>query len=191
MYRLRFYCLIACSVGIPTANPAIAQTQLPPLVVEGSKSKPKKSPPTKSAPAITPVASPTPPPSQQTLGRHDGLVAERTTAGTKTDTPLIEIPQSISVVTRQQMDERNVQSLNEVLRYTAGVQAGDTSDLTTETFAIRGYNAPFLSVYRDGLREMFRGFDSVTEAYGLQRVEILKGPASVLYGQGIPGASST
>jgi iron complex outermembrane receptor protein len=124
---------------------------------------------------------------QSPYGPGVGYIATRTTSGSKTDTPLIEIPQSISVVTRQQMDDRNVQNLNDVLRYTAGVQAGDTGDLTTESFAIRGYNSPYLSLYRDGLRAMFRAFDNVTEPYGLDRVEVLKGPASVLYGQGIPG----
>jgi len=124
---------------------------------------------------------------QSPFGPGVGYVATRSTVGSRTDTPIIEAPQSISVVTRQQMDDRKVQNLNEALRYTAGVQAGDTTDLTTESYAIRGYNSPYLSLFRDGTRAMFRAFDSVAEPYGLERVEVLKGPASVLYGQGIPG----
>jgi iron complex outermembrane receptor protein len=120
-------------------------------------------------------------------GPVDGYVATRSATATKTDSPLIEVPQSLSVVTRDQMNDRNVQTLNDSLRYSAGVQAGDTGDLTTESFSIRGFNSPYLSLYRDGTRQMFRAFDSVVEPYGLERVEILRGPASVLYGQGVPG----
>ncbi len=120
-------------------------------------------------------------------GPVDGYVATRGETATKSDTALIETPQSISVITRDQMDDRATQSLNDTLRYTAGVLAGDTNDLTTESFSIRGFNSPYLSLYRDGTRAMFRAFDSVIEPYGLERVEVLKGPASVLYGQGVPG----
>jgi iron complex outermembrane recepter protein len=215
MYQLRILVVVACSVFFPFISPVLAQTaaeppaaptpapapesnQLPPLVVEGgqAKKKAKKQSAKKGAVAAAPVASPQPAPPQTTpsegsgetaYGPVDGYVATRTATGTKTDTPLIEIPQAISVVTRQQMDDRNVQNLNEALRYTAGVQAGDTADTTTESFSIRGFTTPYLSVYRDGLREMFRGFDSVTEPYGLERIEVLKGPASVLFGQGMPG----
>lgn len=213
MYPLRWYCVVACAAGAALVTPLAAQTavepptaspsappssQLPPLVVEGIQAKPKKQAKKKSVAksAAAPVVSPTPTLPQQAqssasgesaYGPVEGYVATRGSAGTKTDAPLIEIPQSVSVITRQQMDDRKVESLNDALRYTAGVQAGDTADLTTESFAIRGFNTPYLSVYRDGLREMFRGFDSVTETYGLERVEVLKGPASVLYGQGMPG----
>lgn len=121
------------------------------------------------------------------IGPDDGYVAKRSETATKTDAALIEVPQSLSVITREQMDDRNARTLNDSLRYSAGVQAGDTNDLTTESFSIRGYNAPFLSLYRDGTRLMFRAFDSVVEPYGLERVEVLRGPASVLYGQGVPG----
>ena len=85
------------------------------------------------------------------------------------------------------MDDRKVESLNDAQRYTAGVQAGDSADLTQETFAIRGFKRRINPSIATALREMFRGFDSVTETYGLERVEVLKGPASVLYGQGMPG----
>jgi iron complex outermembrane receptor protein len=126
--------------------------------------------------------------SQETAyGPVQGYVATRSATATKSDAPVIEVPQSLSVITRDQMDDRNVQTLNDSLRYSAGVQAGDTGDLTTESFSIRGFNAPYLSLYRDGTRQMFRAFDSVVEPYGLERIEVLRGPASVLYGQGVPG----
>jgi len=124
---------------------------------------------------------------ESATGPVPGYVATRSGTATKTDAPLREIPQSISVVTRDQMDDRNVQSLNDSLRYSAGVLSGDTDDFTTESFQIRGYNSPYLSLYRDGTRVMFKAFDNVVEPYGLERVEILRGPASVLYGEGVPG----
>jgi iron complex outermembrane receptor protein len=126
-------------------------------------------------------------PGDSAFGPVPGYVATNSATATKTDTPIIEVPQSVSVVTRDQMDDRNVQSLADSLRYSAGVQAGDTNDPTTESFSIRGYNSPYLSLYRDGTRVMLKAFDNVVEPYGLERVEVLRGPASVLYGEGVPG----
>lgn len=120
-----------------------------------------------------------------------GYVAKRSAAGTKTDTPLIEVPQSISVITRAQMDARNVQREGEAFRYTAGVFAepyGADPRPTFDAPYIRGFDASTTGVYRDGLREVrgvWAGF--ISEFYGLERVDILKGPSSVMYGQGGPG----
>ncbi|NON50144.1 TonB-dependent receptor plug domain-containing protein, partial [Klebsiella pneumoniae] len=55
-------------------------------------------------------------------GASSGYVATRTAAGTKTDTPIVETPRSMTVITRQQLDDRQVLNLNDALRYTAGVQ---------------------------------------------------------------------
>jgi iron complex outermembrane recepter protein len=212
MYPLRCS-LAACAAGVALVAPVAAQTateppagstpapatsQLPPLVVESSPAKSKKQAKKKSAAktAAAPVASPAPTPPQQAqpsasgqsaYGPVDGYVATQASAGTKTDAPLIEIPQAISVVTRDQMDDRKVESLNDALRYTAGVQAGDTADLTQETFAIRGFNTPYQSVYRDGLREMFRGFDSTPAWNGLR---CSRGPRRCCTGKGCRAASS-
>ena len=120
-----------------------------------------------------------------------GFVAKRSAAGTKTDTPLIEVPQSISVITRDQMDIRNVQREGEAFRYTAGVFAepyGADPRPTFDAPYIRGFDASTTGVYRDGLREVrgvWAGF--ISEFYGLERVDVLKGPSSVMYGQGGPG----
>lgn len=120
-----------------------------------------------------------------------GYVALRSAAGSKTDTPLREIPQSISVLTRDQLDARNVQREGEAFRYSAGVFAepygGDPRPAFDAPF-IRGFEVVDTGVYRDGLRELrgvWSGF--TTEFYGLERVDILRGPSSVLYGQGSPG----
>jgi iron complex outermembrane receptor protein len=117
-----------------------------------------------------------------------GIVARRSTVGTKTDTALKETPQSISVITRDQMDALGVESLSESLRYTPGVvgQYGNT-DLRYDWLTVRGF-VP--GRYLDGLRLPFgsRGYSQPRiEPFGLERVEVLKGPASLLYGQGAPG----
>ncbi|WKK20609.1 TonB-dependent siderophore receptor [Achromobacter insolitus] len=116
-----------------------------------------------------------------------GYVATVSASATKTDTPLIETPQSISVVTREQITEQGAQTLNQVLRYTAGVATESRGATATrlDQFSVRGFSA---STYLDGLR-VFGGRDALpqVDAYRLERVDVLKGPASVMYGQGGPG----
>jgi iron complex outermembrane receptor protein len=109
--------------------------------------------------------------------------------GTKTDTPLIETPQSISVISRQDLDLRGVVNLNQALRYTAGITP-ETRGANAEVydqFKLRGFDAPR---YLDGLR-IFNsptGYaDQQVDISRLDRIEVIKGPASVLYGQSSPG----
>lgn len=118
-----------------------------------------------------------------------GYVATRSAAGTKTQTPLIETPRSVSVVTRKELDDRGVQSLPEAVRYTAGVTTGAFGyDPRFDQIYIRGFAVTTLGDYRDGLRQMAGSYSTFqTEPYALDRVDIIKGPASVLYGQGTPG----
>ncbi len=125
---------------------------------------------------------------QSPTGPGVGYVATRSLSGTKTDTPIIETPQSISVVTRQQMDDQGVQSVDEALRYTSGVR--------TETFGaqqiydndtlLRGFQPDY---YLDGLKLIPGNFGVASiDPYLLNRIEVIHGPASVLYGQqGTPG----
>lgn len=125
-------------------------------------------------------------------GPVTGLVARRNATATKTDTPIIETPQSVSVVTRDQMDAQNVQSVSEALRYSAGVQAeANGPDPRADVSTIRGFSAGGRSAYRDGLRDYAFGGQGgiVIEPYGLERVELLRGPSSVLYGQSDAGGT--
>lgn len=119
----------------------------------------------------------------------DGYVPVATTVGTKTQTPVLETPQSISVVTREQMDDRGVKSLNEAIAYTPGVTNTMWGyDPRYNAFMIRGFDATYTGVFRDGLRELngnlaiFR-----VEPYGLDSIAILRGPSSALYSQSAPG----
>lgn len=88
-------------------------------------------------------------PSEVAHGPVDGYVATRSATATKTDTPLIETPQSISVITRDQMEAQNVTDLGEALRYTPGIQ-GETFGFEPRTtfLRIRGFDATETALYR-------------------------------------------
>lgn len=116
-----------------------------------------------------------------------GFVATHSATGTKTDTPLIETPQSISVVTRDQMDAQGAQGLQQALRYTAGI-----SPVTRANFS--GYDVMFgrgfaLDRYLDGMKlQGNSGYVTPQiDLFGVERVEYIHGPASILYGQAGPG----
>ncbi len=122
------------------------------------------------------------------LADTQGFVSRRDVTGTKTDTPLSEIPQSVSVINRDQLDSRQVQSLGEALRYTAGVQSeAFGADPHVDWFNIRGFSTNDTGIYLNGLRVSPGVTALAPEPYGLERIDVLKGPASVLYGQNAPG----
>ncbi|HEY0212958.1 MAG TPA: TonB-dependent siderophore receptor [Paenirhodobacter sp.] len=114
----------------------------------------------------------------------------RQPASTKSTTPLVETQSSISIVTRHQFDEQAASNLSEALSYTAGVVTENFGyDGRFESFYLRGFNLEN-ERYLDGLR-LLRSTQNPTSApsfelYGLDRVEVLKGPESVLYGAGSP-----
>ncbi len=110
-------------------------------------------------------------------------------SGTKSATSIVETPQSISVISAADIAGLGLQSLNQALRFVAGVtpETRGASAEVYDQFKLRGFDAP---VYLDGLRQ----FGSATgyavpqvDVSRLDRVEIIKGPASVLYGQSSPG----
>jgi iron complex outermembrane receptor protein len=118
-----------------------------------------------------------------------GYVAPVTTTGSKTDTPLIEAPQSVGVVTRDQMDDQAAQSVSQALRYTAGVLGEVRPSARYDSVFVRGFGgqgtgAAFVN-FLDGLRQgrgLYFGVPN-TDPWLLERIEVLRGPASVLYGQ--------
>lgn len=119
-------------------------------------------------------------------GPVKGYVAKNSLTGTKTDTPIQKTPQSIAVVTKQQMQDLQAQSVAEALRYTPGVIAEyrGASNLRDE-IGTRGffYTPRFL----DGLYLGGELSYAKIDPYLLERVELISGPASVLYGQASPG----
>ena len=115
---------------------------------------------------------------------EDNYQVNNATTATRTDTPLKDIPQSIQVVPEQVIEDQQANTLEDVLRNISGVSAGDSFGNTTERFVIRGFAQDTTLV--DGFRQgaFGQGFPSLER---LERVEVLKGPASILYGNLEPG----
>ncbi len=114
-------------------------------------------------------------------------IARSTGTATKTGTALKEIPQSISVVTDRQMRDRGIHGVEEAVWFTAGAQGGAYgSDSRSDWLLVRGFNP---ARYMDGLALPEGSGTGITriEPYGLERIEVLKGPASVNYGAMPPG----
>ncbi|MEI2415141.1 TonB-dependent siderophore receptor [Orrella sp. JC864] len=117
-------------------------------------------------------------------GPVQGYAAQRSATATKTDTPLIETPQSVTVVTREQMLDQGAANIQDALGYAAGVRSDAYGlDSRTDSVRVRG-SSP--DTYLDGLRQAFDYYTSTTrtEPYTLERLEVLRGPAAMLYGQG-------
>lgn len=126
---------------------------------------------------------------QDGVGPVRGVVARTSRVGAKSATALDEIPQSVSVIGREEIDDQGAQKVDEALRYTAGVFSqpfGPDSD--TNWMFIRGFQATATGTYMDGLQLFSYGFGGFyADSFGLERIEVLKGPASVLYGGSNPG----
>ncbi|MHB1056788.1 MAG: TonB-dependent siderophore receptor [Rhodanobacter sp.] len=114
-------------------------------------------------------------------------IAKDSDSVTKTDTPIIEIPQSVSVITDEQMSLRGIQGIEEAVWYTAGAQGGGYGpDSRSDWLLVRGFTP---ARYMDGLALAAGSGTGITriEPYGLERLEVLKGPSSVVYGAMPPG----
>lgn len=120
-------------------------------------------------------------------GPVPGYVARRGTTGTKTDTPLIENPQSISVISAEEIGDRKAETLDETLRYTAGVTPNQKPWAADLYSLLRGFELGSSGVFLDGLLNPNVSYMATIDPYGLERLEVLRGPASVLYGQMAPG----
>lgn len=117
------------------------------------------------------------------------MISTNASTATKTDTPIIETPQSISVINQQQLILQNPQDLNQAIGYSSGVTPNEFGyDPRFAQFQIRGFSELYNGIYQDGLR-LF-GYDytaPLLEPYGLEQIDIVRGPTSVLYGQNAPG----
>ncbi|GAB4354928.1 MAG: TonB-dependent siderophore receptor [Kiloniellaceae bacterium] len=119
-----------------------------------------------------------------------GYVSYYSTAATKTDTPVLETPQSVSTVGRDEMNDRNTKTVAEAMRYTAGVSVDSygVDPRGFDTIKIRGFDSVTTGSFRDGLR-MDGNFFALytTEPYGIERVDMMRGPSGALYGQAEAG----
>lgn len=123
-------------------------------------------------------------------GPVEGYVAKTSTAGTKTAAPIIETPQSITVIGQDRIQVQQSTSASEVFQYTPGINA-DTygnNSRSDSYITIRGLPANF---FQDNLRlPLTRPYSGYrVDPYTLERIEVLRGPASVIYGQGGPGGT--
>lgn len=107
------------------------------------------------------------------------------TAVTKSNVPLDQMPMSIDVLTRDLLDSQQVRGLNEALQNAAGVVAGNYGRRGWDDIIIRGQTASD-SLFLDGLRTTTSS-RVAEQTYGLGQIEVFKGPASLLYGQVLPG----
>ena len=119
-------------------------------------------------------------------GPVEGYRAERTGTATKTDTPIREIPSAIQIVPKQVIDDQQATRMADVIENVSSVRPGSTFGNRGDSFIVRGFRS-FLSA-RDGfLSNQLFGDPGFIDLANIERVEILKGPASVLYGLGDPG----
>jgi iron complex outermembrane recepter protein len=193
--------MVIVAASLPArGQQASPSAPLPPVVVQPGQTvtrpaeQPESKPPRSARRHAkrTPQQNPNPAPPapadngvSQSLLRDgiEGYFAQTTTAGAKEATPILKLPRSVSTVTQQEMTDREVQSVREALQYTAGVNPYYEEGQFTRDFArIRGFAA---LQFLDGLRLNANNYG--IEPYGLERIDVLKGPASTLYGQGSPG----
>lgn len=123
-------------------------------------------------------------------GPARGFVAKRSATGTKTDTALVETPQSITVVTREQVEAQAADSLDQAFGYSAGITplSGGSQRRISTSFTVRGFNVTGSApLYLNGSKFPINSLSGSMELYAFERVELLKGPASILYGQAAPG----
>ncbi len=107
-------------------------------------------------------------------------------SATKSDTPIMATTRSVSIENQQQIVDKGSLTLDETYTYSAGV-IGETYGFATrgDWVKVRGLDVP---QYQDSLQSLFGNYNNTRpDIYTLEQVEILKGPASVLYGKGSPG----
>ncbi|WP_027529891.1 TonB-dependent siderophore receptor [Bradyrhizobium sp. WSM3983] len=121
-------------------------------------------------------------------GPVQGYVARRSSSGTKTNTPIMETPQAVSVIGAEQIRDQKPNKLDEVLRYTAGVRAGTFgADTRNDWWLIRGFKSDDVGLFLDGMQLFYTSYASwKLQPSNMERVEVLRGPSAVLYGGSSP-----
>jgi catecholate siderophore receptor len=112
-------------------------------------------------------------------GHRDGYDADSTSSATKTDTLLIDVPQSVAILSREQLDDQAVEQLNDALRYVPGVVLGQ-GEGHRDQIVLRGQSST-ADFYLDGLRDDAQYYRAL---YNIERVEVLKGANAMIFGRG-------
>ncbi|HDQ4610276.1 ferrioxamine receptor FoxA [Pseudomonas aeruginosa] len=126
------------------------------------------------------------------LGSTDGYLATHSQIATKTSKPLLETSQTVSVITREQIDDTASKTVQQAMRYTPGIFTGQVGASNRYDYVVmRGFADNSVdNIYLDGLKAMGDSgtFSSMqVDPYFLERIDVLKGPSSVLYGRSLPG----
>ncbi len=118
-------------------------------------------------------------------GKQNGFVSTDGYVASKSGIPLLESPQSVQVVTKAQLEVQKPQTVRQAVAYSAGVTTPDSPDNRLDNFLVRGFQ---IDQYYNGLK-LQQGTWAVpkVDPFFLDSIEVLQGPASVLYGQGSPG----
>ncbi|VVM93430.1 Ferrichrome outer membrane transporter/phage receptor [Pseudomonas fluorescens] len=120
-------------------------------------------------------------------GPVQGYRATRSASATRTDTSIHETPQSISVVTKDAVEDLGATRLQDALDYAGGVgRANNFGGQGLTTFTVRGFTTG--EFYRNGF-PINRGYPNMPDANTIERLEVLRGPATMLYGRGDPGGT--
>ncbi|MEH1836378.1 MAG: TonB-dependent siderophore receptor [Nostoc sp.] len=155
--------------GFTPAPSSQAQTQPTPPQQPGNQTQP-----------IQPSASGDQPIELVVTGEQDGYNSSDASTATKTDTPLRDIPQSIQVIPATVIQDQGAVRLNEAVRNVSGVAISSTTGNTNDNYIIRGFDA---NVYKNGFLDDYYSTGTFRDSANIERVEVLKGPASVLFGR--------
>lgn len=160
-----------------TVTPSTSTTQAPPTP---ENQKPETQP--EQPKPEEPQAGNQEPIELTVTGELDSYRVPEASSGTKTDTPIRDIPQSIQVIPKQVLEDQQVIRLTDATRNVSGVVEGDSFAGTRDSVNIRGFD--FNSTFRDGFRDNGLALRELSE---IEQIEVLKSPASVLYGNAEPG----
>jgi catecholate siderophore receptor len=177
----------------PPARPP-DEAPLPTVTVNAPRQRPRSRPGGPIRPATRPTVRATPQPSAPTQAAWPtstsqdaqtgtvGVYANSTSVATKVNTPLVNIPQSLSIVTREFISDTSFQNLTDITRYVPGVDVHQ-GEGNRDELIIRGVDSSanfFVNGFRDDV-QIFR------DLYNAQSVEILKGPSAITFGRGAGG----
>ncbi|OAE97354.1 ligand-gated channel [Bradyrhizobium centrolobii] len=188
-------------VLVPQASFAQTSTQtgaqnLPPVTVAAPEARRRATTaaPRRAQRSAQTVSNPKPEPPRSVgfvetaRGPVHGYVANRSSSGTKTSTPIMETPQAVSVIGAEQIRDQKPNKLDEALRYTAGVRAGTFgADTRNDWWLIRGFKSDDVGLFLDGMQLFYTSYASwKLQTPNMERVEVLRGPSAVLYGGSSP-----
>ena len=160
----------------PMAEDAIPEADVPQAQIEENAETESETPPESDTIRIIVT--------EEQEAEDEGYRVDRATTGTRTETPILEIPQSIQVVPEQVLEDQAVTQVTEALRNVSGISVADSSlTIFSDSIRIRGFGNG-RDFFRNGIRSYFTGFNLGAEIANLERIEILKGPASVLSRRG-------